>query len=162
DAAEQVGFFYVRNHGVAPELIERVYAESQRFLALPAAGKESGRINARHRGPDDPDVAAGRPLMGPNQWPAAMPELAPVLTAYSEAVMDCGRRLLRGFAVGLGLDPDFFRPRFAKPLARCSLIYSPPQPRESGAEQFGVAPHTDYGGLTLLSQDDTGGLQVRT
>jgi isopenicillin N synthase-like dioxygenase len=75
--------------------------------------------------------------------------------------MDCGRRLLRGFAASLGLAPDFFAPRFAKPLARCSLIYYPPQPPESGSEQFGVAPHTDYGGLTLLSQDDTGGLQVR-
>jgi isopenicillin N synthase-like dioxygenase len=188
-AAERVGFFYVRNHGVAPDLIARVYAESRRFFALPAAAKEGVRINALHRGfiqvgaarmyeqarvdlkesfiwgpelgPDDPDVAAGRPLMGPNQWPEAMPELAPILTAYSDAVMDCGRRLLRGFAVSLGLDPDFFRPRFAKPLARCSLIYYPPQPAESGAEQFGVAPHTDYGGLTLLSQDDTGGLQVR-
>jgi isopenicillin N synthase-like dioxygenase len=189
DAAEQVGFFYVRNHGVAPELIARVYAESRRFFALPAAAKESVRVDARHRGfiqlgaarmyeqarvdlkesfiwgpelrLDDPDVAAGRPLMGPNQWPAALPELAPVLTEYSDAVMDCGRRLLRGFAVSLGLDADFFRPRFAKPLARCSLIYYPPQPAESGSEQFGVAPHTDYGGLTLLSQDDTGGLQVR-
>jgi isopenicillin N synthase-like dioxygenase len=36
--------------------------------------------------------------------------------------MDCGRRLLRGFAASLGLDADFFRSRFAKPLARCSLI----------------------------------------
>jgi isopenicillin N synthase-like dioxygenase len=189
DAAEHIGFFYVRNHAVPQPLVERVYALSQRFFGLPPEVKQSVRINALHRGflavgaarmyeqargdlkesfiwgpeldPDDPDVAAGRPLMGPNQWPAALPDLAPTLTAYSSAVMDCGRSLLRGFAVSLGLDPDFFRERFAKPLARCSLIYYPPQPLESGSEQFGVAPHTDYGGLTLLSQDDTGGLQVR-
>jgi len=189
DAARRVGFFYVRNHAVPQSLVERVYALSRRFFALPAAEKESIRIDARHRGflaigqarmyeqarvdlkesfiwgpelgPDDPDVAAGKPLMGPNQWPAAMPELAPTLLAYSAAVMECGRSLLSGFAVSLGLDPDFFRGSFAKPLARCSLIYYPPQPPESGSEQFGVAPHTDYGGLTLLSQDDTGGLQVR-
>jgi isopenicillin N synthase-like dioxygenase len=190
DAAERVGFFYVRNHVVPQPLIERVYALSHRFFALPAEARQSVRINSLHRGflaigearmyeqahvdlkesfiwgpelgPDDPDVAAGKPLMGPNQWPAALPELAPALTAYSAAVMECGRGLLRGFAVSLGLDPDFFRERFSKPLARCSLIYYPPQPRESGSEQFGVAPHTDYGGLTLLSQDATGGLQVRT
>jgi len=190
DAARRVGFFYVRNHAVPQPLIERVYSLSRRFFALPAEVKQSVRINGRHRGflaigaarmydkaridlkesfiwgpelgLDDPDVAAGKPLMGPNQWPAAMPELAPTLTDYSLAVMDCGRSLLRGFAVSLGLDPDFFRERFAKPLARCSLIYYPPQPPESGSDQFGVAPHTDYGGLTLLNQDDTGGLQVRT
>jgi len=189
DAAERVGFFYVRNHAVPQPLVDRVYALSRRFFALPTEAKQSVRIDARHRGflaigearmydkaridlkesfiwgpelgPDDPDVAAGKPLMGPNQWPPALPELAPTLMAYSTAVMDCGRSLLRGFAVSLGLDPDFFRDRFVKPLARCSLIYYPPQPPETGTEQFGVAPHTDYGGLTLLSQDDTGGLQVR-
>ena len=189
DAAERVGFFYVRNHAVPTTLIAQVFELSHRLFALPASAKESFRINALHRGflavgqarmyeqarvdlkesfiwgpelaPDDPDVAAGKPLMGPNQWPAAMPELAPTLLAYSAAVMDCGRSLLRGFAVTLGLDPDFFREPFRKPLARCSLIYYPPQPPESGTEQFGVAPHTDYGGLTLLCQDDTGGLQVR-
>ena len=190
EAAERVGFFYVRNHGVPDSLVERVFSLSRRFFALPADAKQSVRINALHRGflaigdarmydearvdlkesfiwgpelgLDDPDVAAGKPLMGPNQWPAALPELGPALTAYSAAVMDCARTLLRGFAVSLGLDVDFFRERFAKPLARCSLIYYPPQPPESGREQFGVAPHTDYGGLTLLNQDDTGGLQVRT
>jgi isopenicillin N synthase-like dioxygenase len=190
DAAQRVGFFYVRNHAVPQPLIDRVYGLSRRFFSLPAEAKQSVRINALHRGflaigearmyeqarvdlkesfiwgpelgLDDPDVAVGKPLMGPNQWPAALPELAPTLMEYSAAVMDCGRSLLRGFAVSLGLDPDFFRERFAKPLARCSLIYYPPQPPESGSDQFGVAPHSDYGGLTLLNQDDTGGLQVRT
>lgn len=188
-AAQTVGFFYVRNHGVPDALIDRTYALSRRFFALPEAAKQRVRINAIHRGflaiggarmyetarvdlkesfiwgpelgPDDPDVAAGKPLMGPNQWPAELPELAPVLTDYSGTVMACARSLLRGFAVSLGLDADFFRERFAKPLARCSLIYYPPQPPDSGKDQFGVAPHTDYGGLTLLNQDDTGGLQVR-
>jgi len=188
-AAERVGFFYVRNHGVPQSLVERVFELSHRFFALPVEAKESVRINSLHRGflavgearmyeqarvdlkesfiwgpelgLDDPDVVAGKPLMGANQWPAALPELAPALLAYSSAVMDCGRSLLRGIALSLGRDPDFFRDRFAKPLARCSLIYYPPQPPESGSDQFGVAPHTDYGGLTLLSQDEVGGLQVR-
>jgi len=189
DAAGSVGFFYVRNHGVPQRLIDRAYALSRRFFALPQGAKQRVRINAIHRGflaiggarmydtarvdlkesfiwgpelgRDDPDVAAGKPLMGPNQWPIELPELAPALTDYSGAAMECARGLLRGFAVSLGLDADFFRERFAKPLARCSLIYYPPQPPDSGSDQFGVAPHTDYGGLTLLNQDDTGGLQVR-
>src|SRR5260370_35695059 len=115
---------------------------------MPAEVKESVRINALHRGflavgaarmydearvdlkesfvwgpelgPDDPDVAAGRPLMGPNQWPAALPELAPTLAAYSTAVMDCRRRLLRGFPVSLGLDRAFFLEGFANAPPRCA------------------------------------------
>jgi isopenicillin N synthase-like dioxygenase len=189
-AAEGIGFFYIQNHTVPQALVEQVFALSRRFFALAAAEKESVRINRSHRGflavgaarmyegarvdlkesfiwgPElglgDPDVAAGKALMGPNQWPSALPEMAPTLLTYADAVMDCGRALLRGFAVSLGLDPDFFRGPFAKPLTRCSLIYYPPQSPDSGIEQFGVAPHTDYGGLTLLSQDDTGGLQVCT
>ncbi|MGH7126898.1 MAG: isopenicillin N synthase family dioxygenase, partial [Stellaceae bacterium] len=139
------------------------------FLAIGGARMyETARVDLKESfiwGPelgfDDPDVATGKPLMGPNQWPAELPELASGLTEYSDAVMACARSLLRGFAVSLGLGADFFRERFAKPLARCSLIYYPPQPPDSGSDQFGVAPHTDYGGLTLLNQDDTGGLQVR-
>jgi len=189
EAAERVGFFYIKNHAVPQSLADQVLTLSRRFFALPDEAKQSVRINSLHRGflaigaarmyesarvdlkesfiwgpelaPGDPDVAAGKPLMGPNQWPAALPEMAPTLLKYADAVMDCGRALLRGFAVSLGLEADFFREPFAKPLTRCSLIYYPPQPPESGTEQFGVAPHTDYGGLTLLSQDDTGGLQIR-
>src|SRR5690242_1017506 len=140
-AARSVGFFYVQNHGVPQELIDRAYALSRRFFALPEEAKQRVRINAIHRGflaiggarmyetarvdlkesfiwgpelgPDDPDVAAGKPLMGPNQWPADLSELAPALIDYSNAVMACARSLLRGFAVSLGLDADFFRERFA-------------------------------------------------
>ena len=48
-----------------------------------------------------------------------------------------------------------------RPVSRGSIIYYPPQPPEMGADQFGVSSHTDYGCLTLLYQDSTGGLQVQ-
>ena len=52
-------------------------------------------------------------------------------------------------------------PLFAKPLARGSLLYYPPQPPAMGADQFGVSAHTDYGALTFVCQGEVGGLQVR-
>lgn len=189
EASERIGFFYIRNHGVPQDLVDRVYEVSRRFYRQSLEQKLKVQVNARHRGflkvgeakmydrakvdlkesfiwglelgEDDPDVRAGRKLMGPNQWPSDMPEFRATLYAYYEAILACGNRLLTAIAASLDLPLDFFASRFAKPLARGALVYYPPQPPDLGAEQFGVAPHTDYGGLTLVSQDDTGGLQVK-
>jgi len=68
--------------------------------------------------------------------------------------------LMRGFARGLGLAPDFFLKTSGRPLSRASFVYYPAQPEAMGSEQFGVGPHTDFGVLTVLCQDDVGGLQV--
>ncbi len=189
EASERIGFFYVAGHGIPQPVIDAVFGRARDFFALPEEDKAGVAVNKRHRGwighggakmyggarPDlkesfvfglelpetDRDVAAGTPLMGPNQWPAAMPGLREVVYPYYEAVLDLGQAVLRGLALSLGRDAAFFAPRFTRPLARGSLIWYPPQPPDLGREQFGVAPHTDYGGLTFLYQDNTGGLQVR-
>jgi isopenicillin N synthase-like dioxygenase len=188
EAAERIGFFYVSNHGVPLDLVDRIFSVSRDFFALPPETKSRVTINDIHRGwlavgqakmyagaridlkesflwglelgADDPDVRAGKKLMGPNHWPDFMPEMRPTLSDYYDAIVACGNRLLRGFALSLGRPAGFFEPHFSKPLARGSMVYYPPQPPDLGEQQFGVAPHTDYGGLTLLSQDMTGGLQV--
>jgi len=64
----------------------------------------------------------------------------------------------RGIAVSLGLDADHFVQRCERPLSRASYVFYPPQPEHS--TDFGVAPHTDFGTLTVLCQDDIGGLEI--
>jgi isopenicillin N synthase-like dioxygenase len=108
----------------------------------------------------DADYLAGNPMIGPNRWPAFMPELRPALNAYMDACHGCAQRILRALAVSLNADEDTFVRRFAKPISRGALVYYPPQPPDAGEQQFGVAPHTDYGVITLLHQDMVGGLQV--
>jgi len=189
EAAERVGFFYVRNHGIPDALIRRAEDVSRRFFAHAAADKRAVAPLDRHRGwlqvgqakmyagakvdlkesfvwgldvsADDPDYLAGNRMHGPNRWPAFLPEMQPTLNAYFEAAHGCGRMLLGAFAASLGVAPDYFNARFAKPVTRGTLVYYPPQDPDAGEEQFGVAPHTDYGVMTLLHQDLTGGLQVR-
>jgi len=188
-AAETVGFFYIRNHGIPQEQIDRVLALARTFFLSPMEQKQLARINARHRGflsvgqakmpgephpdlkesfvwglevpEDDQDALAGNPMIGPNNWPAFLPAMADCFNAYYTAANECGRRLLQAFAVSLDLEPDHFVRSFEKPISRASVVYYPPQPPDLGIDRFGVGPHTDYGCLTLVHQDSVGGLQVR-
>jgi isopenicillin N synthase-like dioxygenase len=109
--------------------------------------------------PGDPELSAGRTLVGLNQWPAGEPEWRAVLEAYYATVFELGQRILQAFAVTLDLPGDFFRMRYRKPLVRARLIHYPPQPADSEAQS--AAEHTDYGTITILWQDAVGGLQVR-
>jgi isopenicillin N synthase-like dioxygenase len=189
-ACAGVGFFYIVGHGVPSNVIETAAQAARRFFAFGPEAKQSVAANANHRGfhakgdalmygaskpdakefysvglelnADDPSVRAGEPLRGPNNWPSFMPELRPALYGYFEEMAACGADLLRVVALSLGLDEAFFAPRYTKPLQRTQIIYYPPQPPKSEAEEFGVAPHSDYGCITLLWQDDNGGLQVRS
>ncbi|MBL8056966.1 MAG: isopenicillin N synthase family oxygenase, partial [Anaerolineales bacterium] len=110
---------------------------------------------------DDPDVLAKAPLAGPNQWPAALPDFKPAVRAYNQALVDLGRRLVPAVAVALGAGPNDLNADFVRPTTFLRLLYYPSQPPHSPDDLFGSNPHTDYGFLTLLAQDDVGGLQVR-
>jgi isopenicillin N synthase-like dioxygenase len=188
DACLIDGFFYIANHGVPEAVIETVHAEGQRFFRQPPEVKRQAAVNARHRGfnalgdahmyearkpdhkefftigldlpEDDPDVLAGEKLRGPNNWPPGMPAFRATLEAYYAAMLACGADLMRAVAVSLELDVDFFVSRYCKPLQRTQVVYYPPQPADLGEDQFGVAPHSDFGCITLLWQDTNGGLEV--
>src|SRR5207253_1097986 len=146
DACENVGFFYAANHGVPDSLIDRAFAASRRFHALPLAEKLQLRLNdsnigylpingsvqgastvhkatrpnqnesffiSHDRGPDHPDVIAGTPLRGRNQWPDGEPGLRQDMMAYFHAMGAMCDRILLVFAVALDTPADFFRPFFA-------------------------------------------------
>ena len=70
--------------------------------------------------------------------------------------------MMRAFALGMEIPEDSFMKATNAPIARSSIIHYPPQLEDIGVEQFGAAPHTDYGCLTLLWQDQVGGLEVQT
>ena len=115
-------------------------------------------------GEDDPRVRAGLPLHGPNLFPSGIPGFADAILEYMAALTDLGHALMRGVALSLGLEPGYFRERFmADPLTLFRIFHYPPVTLKPQAkEQWGVGEHTDYGVLTILRQDDVGGLQVKT
>lgn len=181
------GFFYVRGHGIPDQVISDLRATSRKFFALTGAQKRATAINQHNRGylgpgearmsgakktdlkevffwgrdlpEDDPDLLAGIPLCGPNQWPDAPENFREHVLAYADVVRGAGDLLLQVFAVSLGGPKDFFLPRYERPMLRGQLIHYPPLPDDADADQFGVAPHTDFGCITLLLQE-TAGLEV--
>ncbi|MBS1019231.1 isopenicillin N synthase family dioxygenase [Gluconobacter cerinus] len=189
DAFSKSGFCYIRNHGIPEELIRRTHDEALAFFHAPMEEKLACKPKEAVRGfnalnrttmygaknpdykefyqiglelpPDDPAVLAGQALRGPNQWPAGRPTFRQAMLQYFEAVGVCGQHLLRAVACSLGIAPDFFVSKYDRPLQRTQAIWYPPHPTERQNDQFGVAPHTDYGCVTLLWQDETGGLDVQ-
>ena len=115
-------------------------------------------------GEDDPRVRAGLPLHGPNLFPAGVPGFGDTVLEYMAALTDLGHALMRGVALSLGLEQGYFRERYmADPLTLFRIFHYPPvTPKPEADEQWGVGEHTDYGVLTILKQDDVGGLQVKT
>ena len=188
DACRRFGFFYVTGHGVPDDHQARLDAEARSFFALPEGAKRavamerggrawrgwfplegeltSGRPDRKEgfyfgaeRGPTDPRVRAGIPLHGPNLFPAEVPGLRPAVLEHLELLTALGHRLVRGLALGLGLDPGWFdRHLTADPLVLFRIFRYPPEAEPAGG--WGVAEHTDYGLLTILAQDASGGLQV--
>jgi len=119
-------------------------------------------------GPEHPRVRTGTILHGPNLWPEIDGLRATVL-AYIEALTQLGHAIMRGFARGLGLaDEHWFAEHGTRdPLILLRLFNYPSRPVPAGASAestplWGVGEHTDYGLLTMLWQDDVGGLQVHT
>lgn len=110
--------------------------------------------------PDDPALLAGEPLQGPNQWPHWLPDFKPRIEQYLREVDATARYLVHLITISLGLPVHTLDRHFERPTTFLRALHYPPQ--EPGPDdQFGSAPHTDYGIITLLAQDRTGGLQVR-
>jgi isopenicillin N synthase-like dioxygenase len=189
-ACREHGFFYVTGHGVPAGLLDELTGAAAEFFALPATAKmeiamerggrawrgyfpvgaelTSGRPDLKEGlyfgtelPPGDPRVLAGLPLHGGNLFPPQVPRLRPLVLSYLDALTSLGQTVLRGVALSLGLGAGYFAEGYtADPTILFRIFHYPPSPPAD--DGWGVGEHTDYGLLTLLAQDDSGGLQVAT
>jgi isopenicillin N synthase-like dioxygenase len=190
-ALHEIGFLQLTGYGAGPGQIGELTAAAARFFALPLEqrlrldnrlsphfrgytrlGHEitAGQADAREQidfAPEQAPVprelwdAPYRLLEGPNQWPDdTVPELRPLVEQWAELLSTIGLELTRAIAVALALPEDHFDQYFTgQPHWFGKLIHH--VGAADGTDLQGVGPHADWGFLTLLLQDDTGGLQAR-
>jgi isopenicillin N synthase-like dioxygenase len=111
-------------------------------------------------------VQTGKALRGQNQWPAAPADFRSVFTSYYESLCELGMLFSRGFDLALDLPENFFAGHLRRPTAILRLLHYPGNQkittRAAAANvDSGAAAHTDNAYLTILAQDNEGGLQVR-
>ena len=189
EACRNTGFFYIKNHGVPESVLTAIFDATKRYFDMSEAERESHVMDPvfrrgwmkqginQHPGyqpdikesyeigvdlpEDDPDVVARLALHGPNRWPENAPWLREAAEEYFAQTKALGDRMLRLIATALDLDEGFFLQFTKKPMVQMRLFHYPPQPPMSADDVFGVAPHTDYGMITLLAQDPIGGLELQ-
>lgn len=182
---EQVGFMYIKNHGVPQQLIDNMYDLTQQFFALSQQDKE--KLSIVHSGPTlrgyipfygenvDPEHTRDfkesfdygqhemevSPFFGPNLMPQELPEFKACCEEYHAAMISLAKKLVSAIALSLGQAADYFEKLQRKPITIQRILHYPPQTGSISQEEIGIGAHTDYGFLTILSQDEVGGLQVK-
>jgi isopenicillin N synthase-like dioxygenase len=98
---------------------------------------------------------------GHNQWPAGLPGFRTHMLDYQAALRRLRLHLLRLLARSLDLPDGWFLPHFEIAANSIRLLKYPPQPPDAAFNQIGAGAHTDWGAITILAQDEAGGLEVR-
>ncbi|MFE6827048.1 isopenicillin N synthase family dioxygenase [Streptomyces sp. NPDC057690] len=189
-AAHDVGFFQLVGHGVGERETGELLSAMRAFFALPEAERlaidnvhsphfrgytRTGdeRTGGRQDWRDQLDIGAERPartpgadepaywwLEGPNQWPAGLPALRTAALAWIARLSAVAEKLLHELLASIGAPVDFYDQAFGERAHPHLKLVRYPGSAGDGAGQ-GVGAHKDYGFLTLLLQDQVGGLQVQ-
>lgn len=182
-ACTDIGFFYISNHGVPDYLINYLEKLSREFFALDKdVKKEISMDKGGHawRGyfavgeevtsgiPDqkegiyfgtEGDPEDMRPLHGVNLYPND--DIKEAVETYMQYMKQLGETLMKAIVLSLGLDYSFVDINFQEPTELFRIFGYPPHDSTYGENSHAVGTHSDYGYLTILYQDKSGGLQVK-
>ena len=184
------GFGYIVNHEIEKDLIDQLFHASKTFHALPLSEKMKVALDDNHRGyiaintstdvnsklaevkkpnqsasfmmmREDKTQIANVYLSGPNQWPE-IAGFRKTLEKYTSQMTKLGKKLMKLSLMSVGIKDHSILNSFETPTIWLRLLHYPPIPKSSPSDLYGSAPHTDFGCLTILTQDGIGGLQVQT
>lgn len=177
-AASEVGFMYVDNLGIDQDLLKQAFASSAAFFDRSQPEKERWRyiqdINHGYQGPGDqrldptiaPDLKEAFTMRDihknentPELWPSA--EFLDTASGFFDEALRGSNIVMEAFALALDLPVDFFRDCHHGQNVALRYLHYPVSQGTVAEDQLGCGAHTDFGTITLLFQDDVGGLQIQ-
>lgn len=187
-ACRDTGFFYISNHHVPEAITDGQLELAREFFSLPR--EEKLKINCNDnpsmrgyelmssQALDDgsmPDLKEGfmagidglqayvtkGAYNSKNQYPESLPAMGSTMDTYLHSMLALGRHLFGVLALSLDLPEDHFSQGVDMPMITTRLLHYPPQEKVGKGNQLGAGAHTDWGMVTMLLQDDVGGLEVR-
>ncbi|KAI8959184.1 putative gibberellin 20 oxidase [Daldinia sp. FL1419] len=186
-ACRAPGFFQIVGHDIPVSLRTRLFDKVTQFYNLPIAKKSVlshihsvsgargyeavGAVTLEGDFADQkegfmigPEKPPGRFLQGPNLWPEETdcPGFRSTMEEYLASVRSLSVKMFRLLALSLDIDEHYFDAFVNSPdsISMCRAHRYPRGTPESSKQLRGTGAHTDFGALTLLLQDDIGGLEV--
>lgn len=182
-AFRQIGFATLVYHGVPSTTIQKGFASSQQFFALPLDTKLQYKYQSHtsNRGYISMGSEKFESLTKPDRketfdigkegeegfqtpWPQELENdgFKEDMLRYFQEFNDLNLRIMKLLAIGLGLDETFLVSRCNEQHCNLRLLHYPELQRDGNEETIvRGAIHTDYGSITLLSQDNIGGLRAQ-
>ncbi|MBL4665900.1 MAG: isopenicillin N synthase family oxygenase, partial [Sneathiella sp.] len=181
---------YIKGHGIEKQQTERLYSAAREFFSLPEQIKQAVSIQKSdgYRGwspigseklekglpadlkesfdvgddrpSDHPDSKFGNPFYCANLYPET-PGLRSATESYFGDLLSVALKIMQAMALALDQKQDFFDQYFDHSTSILRMLHYLPAEHKSHPDQPGAGAHTDYGCLTILSQDDVGGLQIK-
>ena len=179
EAMSQIGFMTAANLGVPQAMLDAVFAASQAFFRSDISHKKefayvSATDNFGYQALCEENLAPGCPAdlkesfdmrnllqieRSDDRWPSA--EFRELMVAFFRACMDASNRVQRALSRSLGLEPGYLSEKHTGENITLRLLRYPATGVDHVAErQLGAGKHTDYGLITLVFQDNVGGLEV--
>ena len=175
-ACHEIGFFYIKNHGIDTNLIEQVFDYSKYFFDLPLEEKQKiacknaltlealqgyAVMKTEDFKPDQfSDFKESLNFLELDKFPTDF-FIPPAIPTFIKACTEVGNNILQAFSLALELPEDFLTTKHNKKQHDLRLLHYPALQQTAKPQQIRIGEHTDFGTTTLLFQDDVGGLEVQ-
>jgi len=178
-ACHEVGFMYLQNSGISKNLIEQVFTQCKSFFDLPLEVKQqlawsdefsnTGYVGMERERLDPNKPGDLKEAFNLGKTELICPPVSPIfpaqnayILAFYDTCTELANTVLQAFALALELPEDFFTTRHNQRNHTLRSLHYPPLQTLPKPGQVRAGEHSDYGSITLLFQDDIGGLEVQT